>query len=91
MSEAKFTKGPWSVIDEGHRFEIAALDRDWHICYADSRSDDHRPDANLIAAAPEMYEMLDTAMCRLADEVDDEARSIVRGIIELRKKARGES
>ena len=66
MSETKFTKGPWKVVDNGHFLQISfpwennpnVIDR-----YCRSVADIHNNDianANLIAAAPDMYEALDT-------------------------------
>ena len=58
MSETKFTKGEWRVerFVNGKGFEIAFND-DGEVI-TDYVYDEH--DANLIAAAPEMYEMLES-------------------------------
>ena len=64
MSEPKFTKGPWKVVDNGHFLQISfpwennpnVIDR-----YCRSVADIHNNDianANLITAAPDMYEAL---------------------------------
>ncbi len=66
MSEAKFTKGPWEVVDGyypsfieikcGEMMDISIC---WHatdLSYSDGV--ERRANAHLIAAAPDMYEML---------------------------------
>ena len=64
MTSEKFTKGPWKVVDNGHFLQISfpwennpnVIDR-----YCRSVADIHNNDianANLIAAAPDMYEAL---------------------------------
>ena len=62
MSKAKFTKGPWgweydestsSIIQVFSEAEEAKGDP--NICRMQ-----HEPDANLISAAPEMYELLNS-------------------------------
>ena len=96
MSEAKFTKGPWKVVDNGHFLQISfpwennpnVIDR-----YCRSVADIHNNDtanANLIAAAPDMYDaleevwrILDSTMPLSRDNRADRIKRILR-------KARGE-
>ena len=96
MSEAKFTKGPWKVVDNGHFLQISfpwennpnVIDR-----YCRSVADIHNNDianANLIAAAPDMYEALEEVW-RILDSTmplsrDNRADRIKRILC----KARGE-
>lgn len=65
MSEAKFTKGPWiafyphELINSDH--VSVESDDGKQICISEvykSNLDERTANANLIAAAPEMYEML---------------------------------
>ena len=95
MSE-KFTKGPWKVVDNGHFLQISfpwennpnVIDR-----YCRSVADIHNNDianANLIAAAPDMYEALEEVW-RILDSTmplsrDNRADRIKRILC----KARGE-
>ena len=97
MSEPKFTKGPWKVVDNGHFLQISfpwennpnVIDR-----YCRSVADIHNNDianANLIAAAPDMYEALEE-VCHDCDDtgtIDDECKSC--SIYKALRKARGEA
>ena len=67
MSEAKFTKGKWAIISDEESIEIAVLESNWHICNMNGRCDNSMNDSCLIAAAPDMYDLLSTI------ENDDEA------------------
>ena len=85
MSEAKFTNGPWSVkrtiVSE---FRVTVEDRKGKPgkIIADARNIE---DANLIAASPKMYEMLE----RLAGELKDDMTPEYYEIIGLLAEARG--
>lgn len=72
MSEAKFTKGPWRILPEecgkdyirirgtviGERYKVANVVTPTYEGVHEMELDETRANANLIAAAPEMYEML---------------------------------
>ena len=88
MSDTKFTKGVWSmrngyigVIDQSDTQSYGMM---LNICSMDTWDfNNWKSNAHLIAAAPEMYEMLDEIM-RDVSQVN---------VIEIRKlleKARGE-
>ena len=90
MSEDKFTKGPWYRAN----YSARAAQTGKFIAHADNNSVDdveRKANAELIAAAPEMYEMLEDCMCHLFNNCcDEESKELIKKIIELRKKARGE-
>lgn len=69
MSETKFTPGPWRYVpwhvEEGP--PAVRSSEDWIVCT--TASDD---DARLIAAAPEMYEALETVAQLLRDHHADQ-------------------
>jgi hypothetical protein len=57
----KHTKGPWEVDhEEKDQLIISRADIDWTIatCYCDPVSEETRANARLIAASPEMYDLL---------------------------------
>ena len=88
MSEAKFTNGEWRVerFVNNKGFEISFND-DGEVV-ADYVYTE--PDAHLIAAAPEMYKLLET-LYELADnESIDIGGALMWDIRELLAKARGE-
>ena len=94
VSEAGFTKAPWkfnaydgSITDcTKSENEIATAQlEDWHnlgMGYSN---------ANLIAAAPEMYELLDEVSHVLGHELSPTNKAYIKAIKELLAKARGES
>ena len=57
MSEPKFTPGPWQAVDG---LDIIAAD-DWVVAVATGGEDDSVANANLIAAAPDLYAALEKA------------------------------
>lgn len=83
MSGAKFTDGPWNWEHDQDTasmiqvFSESSGDRD--VCRIQ-----HEPDAYLIAAAPEMYEMLKRLSAKQWDASEEEE------IENLLAKARGE-
>lgn len=93
MSEAKFTKGPWVAISNGSYFNIGPANEDSivpvypDVCIGVMHHDE--ANAYLIAAAPEMYEMLED----FKDFAISQGwkRSIVTAAEEILAKARGES
>jgi hypothetical protein len=71
---SKFTKGDWVADDYG-----AVLSGECIVCYTFTMGANH--DAHLIAAAPEMYAMLEetlSEMWMLIDEVNDQRLSHMR-------------
>jgi len=100
VSEKKWTPGPWSIRDGGHSHKfgvIAAEDMrgqvNSHILVCEAGDED---DANLIAAAPELYEAIenllgaiDTPIARrkLGDDFTSQAISEARDAL---ARARGE-
>ena len=55
----KFTKGEWEIIDHKDKVEVwSGDDRIYFIDRIIGPKDEYLANANLIAAAPEMYEML---------------------------------
>lgn len=85
MSEAKFTKGPWEY--DNRMIEVLADNGAEPVCF-DVCSDEN---GHLIAAAPEMYEMLD-ALCTYLIDLDSLGTTHkARQIEKLLAKARGEA
>ena len=98
----KFTKGEWIVYDKnddwgnirGEELVIgmSSYNEDYtnHYCShkitIESDEDESRANAHLIAAAPDMYEMLE--MLVNGDSIND--HSIEREVVTLLAKARGE-
>ena len=84
MSNTKFTPVPWSVNPVGPHWNNPEIAQ-YEITYSDAGECivDHvykLSDAHLIAAAPEMYEMLEAAqreIANLIDEVNDQRLSHV--------------
>lgn len=93
-SESKFTPGPWHV---GRGHELSTGMKGWEyypVCW--SKDDENvcdivynREDAELIAAAPEMYEMLASIRTTLKDM--GYLPYLVKDIDLILRKARGES
>ncbi|AUR87388.1 hypothetical protein NVP1100O_47 [Vibrio phage 1.100.O._10N.261.45.C3] len=105
MKEAKFTKGPWVLIDGqfSSEVEITTENRQENskgkICemdiYFDGQHGIEQPaNAHLIAAAPEMYEMLAEVLHNMEvgnsdhTEIND---AMIPRVSALLAKARGES
>lgn len=104
MSDAKFTKGPWVAFPDsvGSYYVNCRSNEDdcvtenspavcatWGATYSTIKGCE-KADAHLIAAAPEMYTMLETAMNIMnADDFESEVSS--DDIKKLLAKARGES
>ena len=88
MSEAKFTKGEWKVdrFVNNKGFEISFND-DGEVV-ADYVYEE--ADAHLIAAAPEMYRMLELALSRMDDDSIEDFVYSYQDIKQLLAKARGE-
>lgn len=91
MSIDKFTPGPWSAPDKGKlRGAVVAKDGEM-VCDpsgAGRYEDEMDANARLIAAAPEMYELL--AMLDNYYAVMGESNSVTKTISQVLKKARGE-
>ena len=74
MSETKFTEGPWKVEFTGPHWNNKEL-RNIEIQYGEQGecvcdTVYKESDANLIAAAPEMYEMLEEAKSEITHLID---------------------
>jgi hypothetical protein len=82
MSETKFTKGQWQYDGKAlHAWYVSCANDD--VCTVESSEHD----AHLIAAAPDMYAMLD----RLSSQLTDiNAHSAANEIEALLAKARGD-
>ena len=95
MSKPKFTPGPWLVLHEGSSEVSVQADKK---CICSLNYDPlpkeevkkHLANANLIAAAPEMYDALKSVCisCQLRDHETDCGRCAIGAAI---RKARGES
>ena len=98
MSEAKFTNGKWvafyphELLNDGH---ISVETESGKLIYFrevhKTTLEEQAANANLIAAAPEMYEMLEDAADMLFQSGEAEFRSHGMEIRKLLAKARGES
>ena len=102
MNETKFTKGPWklssnpggpgdqpafpSVIDMSGRPHGEDI-----VCSAYGDQDTVKANAYLIAAAPEMYEMLDRLVATYWGQHGGGCEQDLRDAKDLLEKARGES
>lgn len=90
-NEAKFTKGPWSHIRYEHDdypqddYSYIVNPEGKEICVLDYCGGDDYNNADLIAAAPEMYAFLEDLLGRFRN--DEFAPEIEK----LLKKARGEA
>lgn len=99
MSEAKFTKREWAVITEpeserylttvdcGGVMQLNVITSATDITFAESF--ERRANAHLIAAAPEMYEMLEKIHDSMAG--NGEYGEFYYDVKELLAKARGEN
>ena len=88
MSKEKFTQLPWRI--EGFRDFISIMAGYSEICYIDGDLDCDNVQANarLIAAAPEMYELL--ALLDNYYAVRGESNRVTKTISQVLKKVRGE-
>ena len=92
MDKPKFRKGPWRVYDcrgyDETSHEFSVVDKEgWNIADVTDmiESEENKANAALIAAAPEMYAMLEDMLNMFAEE------SVEYGMIQkLLVKARGE-
>lgn len=80
MSEVEFTKGPWFPVETDNEITVSCDDYDIATIWVGLS------EANLIACAPEMYEMLE-----LLREDYGILTSVGKDIDSLLSKARGES
>ena len=95
MSDMKFTPGPWDLGDECNSGAevcigetVATVGRDhWMTGNYVIERDEMRANARLIAAAPELYEMLDRIWHECSDDLSGFAQMEIEKVL---KKARGE-
>lgn len=95
MSEKRWAKGPWSFDGTGPHAvfgcEIESVDDDciagtWH-----GKDDVARANANLIAAAPELYDALEDIVNELSCDLPDSLQPEFLNALKAMAKARGES
>lgn len=88
MSKEKFTQLPWRI--EEFRDFISIMAGYSEICYIDGdlNCDNVQANARLIAAAPEMYELL--ALLDNYYAVRGESNRVTKTISQVLKKVRGE-
>lgn len=97
MSDTKFTPGPWSL---NSKVKTAINSESKHVAmvnYFESMTksmltdDEHTANANLIAAAPEMYQALELCINAMPIAGDSEKQDYARiTAIDALAKARGE-
>lgn len=90
MSKEKFTKGPWvyePVKSNDNCFLIEKESTGFGVCKTILNQDSDMANANLIAAAPEMYSILEEIMI---DDLDGGSLHRANLIKKLLEKARGE-
>jgi hypothetical protein len=94
MSEAKFTKGPWQVIPQDG---IVYDNNGEMVCgYYPTGEIEEEANASLIAAAPDMYEMLTSILSTqkrrygYAMELHIDMINLAEEVNKLLAKARGE-
>lgn len=84
MSEAKFTKGPWRILDK-YQVGIDVNFGDGFFTIASCQAfNEAKANAHLIAAAPEMYYALQEALPLISH------KAVIGVINEALAKARGE-
>ncbi|CAH9012540.1 putative coil containing protein [Vibrio phage 199E37-1] len=102
MSEAKFTRGGWNFNQEIEVDDsMVIVDDNYNVItylhsgcvfdgsgYFNKMNDEQEANANLIAAAPEMYEMLESLAKAI---VHDKNYATAKPVFDLLAKARGES
>lgn len=88
MRKEKFTQLPWRI--EAFRDFISIMAGYSEICYIDGdlNCDNVQANARLIAAAPEMYELI--ALLDNYYAVRGESNSVTKTISQVLKKVRGE-
>lgn len=103
--ETKFTKGPWKAFqNEVGSWEVNCRTSEggdigryspticsiWDVTYTELNNKLQKPNAHLIAAAPEMYEMLEEISHVLGHNLSTNHKIYIKSISELLAKARGE-
>ena len=92
MIDEKFTPAPWHVYDDGLIVDVFG-EGDKRICGVDGFYTDIRPNAHLIAAAPELFEFVKfftTVLGQISLQKASNGELIYEEAIKLCKKARGE-
>jgi hypothetical protein len=91
MIETKFTKGPWSAKRQGEfNFNVCVLSRRVSVYSSVKAVNDAIFDAHLIAAAPDMYALLDEISDGLLEAGGFGNCELAKRIEELLAKARGD-
>ena len=91
MSEPKFTKGPWYVYNNGFYLEITnECGQEAPIISISDIHDKNIANANLIAAAPDMYEALLDCCGECVDTFESDSACRVCSVGHALRKARGE-
>lgn len=85
MSKTKFTKGPWKVQDDGYGLIGVAFRKGYGVLVG-HKDNESISNSHLIAAAPEMYEMLEHILLEPYGREDLSNERIEK----LLAKARGE-
>lgn len=98
MSEAKFASHPWIIEVHSDKSQVHVYSEDYNYTphhhkkfFGLELTEADLANAHLVRSAPEMYEMLEDCMCHLFNNCHNaESKELIKKIIELRKKARGE-
>lgn len=96
MSDTKFTPGPWTAEAENVHVGCVAIchgDADtWFEIWSENWGDgvDQKANANLIAAAPELYEALEQAVTLMQDSGYQNSHVAVRAGKAALAKVRGD-
>lgn len=88
MSEAKFTKGEWDIIGIDSSYAVLRRDTGYGICSTTMKEEQDLTNAHLIAAAPEMYNLLERLTSR--DNCKKDIVHLLGEADNLLAKARGE-
>ena len=89
----QFTAGPWSIEEyqepKHHLFTYNVIDRDWEVTAKCGRGPEAKCNAQLIAAAPEMYEQLSHVLSWM-ETLQETNSNLYSNIESLLKKAKHE-
>jgi hypothetical protein len=97
MSEVKFTKNNWEIAEGGvfvYALNESGVNAFSLLLEGNAKKgadlEELKANAHLIAAAPEMYEMLEDAAHALSHELTENNKAHIEAIRQLLAKARGE-